>query len=185
MKLRIGGAVLVAAAAMALAGCGGSGGGGQAPSGDALTQYRDCLSHNGVTLPSTRPSGFPTTRPSGFPTARPTDRPTTRPTARPSGQAGAGGFGNGGFGNGFPQGVDASAFAKAQQACASLRPSGQPEFGGNRRQGGDGRNAAYRNCLSEHGVTLQDGQPPASSDPKVAAALQTCAVLKPSPSPTN
>jgi PT repeat len=173
MKLRVGGAVLIAVTALALAGCGGSGDGGPATSSDAQTQYRDCLSRNGVTLPSSRPSGFPT--------VRPTDRPTVRPTARPS--RSSSGFGNGRFGNGFPQGVDASAFAKAQQACASLRPSGQPGFGGNR--GADSRNAAYRNCLSEHGVTLQDGQPPASSDPKVAAALQTCAVLKPSPRPTN
>jgi hypothetical protein len=173
MKLRTGGAVLIATATLALAGCGGSGDGGPATSSVALTQYRDCLSRNGVTLPSTRPSGFPT--------ARPTDRPTVRPTARPS--RSSDGFGDGRFGNGFPQGVDASAFAKAQQACASLRPSGQLGFGGNR--GADSRNAAYRNCLSEHGVTLQEGQPPASSDPKVAAALQTCAVLKPSPRPTN
>jgi len=181
MKLRIGGAVMAVAAVLAVAGCGHStNNAGPASPGDAQTQYRDCLSRNGVTLPSFRP------RPSGFPTVRPTDRPTVRPsgfpTVRPSG-----GFGNGGFGNGnFPQGVNASEFAKAQQACASLRPSGQPGFGnfGDRRPG-DGRNAAYRNCLSEHGVTLQDGQQPDANDPKIAAALKTCEVLKPSPTPTN
>jgi hypothetical protein len=182
MKLRIGGAVVAVAAVLALAGCGhGSDNAASSGSGDAQTQYRDCLSRNGVTLPSF-PAGA---RPSGFPTARPTNRPTTRPTAFPTVRP-SGGFGNRNGGGFFPQGVDASAFAKAQQACASLRPSGQPGFGnfGNRGPGG-GRNAAYRNCLSEHGVTLQDGQEPNASDPKVAEALKTCEVLKPSPTPTN
>ena len=181
MKLRIGGAVVAVAAVLALAGCGhGSDSNAGTPgSNDALTQYRDCLSRNGVTLPSFGP------RPSGFPSSRPTDRPTVRPTAFPTTRP-SGGFGNRNGGGFFPQGVDASAFAKAQQACASLRPSGQPGFGnfGNRRQG-DGRNAAYRNCLMDHGVTLQDGQQPNASDPKVAAALKTCEVLKPSPTPTK
>lgn len=177
MKLRIGGAVVAIAAVLVLAGCNNGSGDQQPASGDAQTQYRDCLSRNGVTLPSFGP------RPSGFPTARPTDRPTVRPSRSP-------GAGNGTGGNRFPQGVDASAFAKAQQACAALRPSGQPgfgNFGGNGRPGGNGngRDAAYRNCLMEHGVTLQDGQQPDAKDPKVAAALKTCEVLKPSPSPTN
>jgi hypothetical protein len=185
MKLRIGGALVAFAAVLALAGCNNGSGDGQAAGGDATQQYRDCLSRNGVTLPSTRATAFPTARP----TNRPTTRPSNFPTVRPSGSAGAGFPGGGG--NRFPQGVDASAFAKAEAACASLRPSGQPgfgTFGGNGgRQGGngDGRNAAYRNCLTEHGVTLQDGRQPDASDPKVAAALKTCEVLKPSPSPTN
>lgn len=180
MKLRIGGAVVAVAAVLALGACGhGSDDSGSA-GGDALTQYRDCLSRNGVTLPSFGP------RRSGFPTVRPTDRPTSRPTAfpRPSGSARAGGFPGRG---GFPQGVDASAFAKAEQACASLRPSNAPGFGtfGGNRGNGQGRNAAYRNCLREHGVTLQDGQQPDATDPKVAAAMKTCEVLRPSPSPAN
>ena len=168
MKLRIGGAVVAVAAVLALAGCNNGSGGGSAAGGDALSQYRDCLSRNGVTLPSFGP------RPSGFPTSRPTSRPSRSPGE---------GFPGG---NRFPQGVDPSTFAKAQQACAALRPSGQPGFGfnGNGRQG-DGRNAAYRNCLMEHGVTLQNGRQPDPSDPKVASALKTCAVLRPSPSPTN
>ncbi len=181
MKLRIGGALMAIAAVLVLAGCSNSPGETPAAAGDAQTQYRDCLSRNGVTVPSfgPRPSGFPTTRRSNFPTVRPSRSPGA-------------GFPSGGNGSGnrFPQGVDASAFAKAQQACAALRPSGQPgfgNFGGNGRPGGngDGRNAAYRNCLREHGVTLQDGQQPDASDPKVAEALKTCEVLKPSPSPTN
>jgi hypothetical protein len=177
MKLRIGGTVLVAVAVLVLGACSDSGEDNSA-SGDGLTAYRNCLASNGVTLPSFagRPSGFPTARPTTFPTARPTGFPTVRPTSRPSGA-------RGGFGN-LP-GVDPTAFAKAQEACASLRPTDQPGFGGNGRQGGDGRQAAYRNCLSEHGVTLQDGQRPNSADPKTAEALKTCEVLKPSPNPTG
>ena len=179
MRLRSGALAAAAAtvAVLALAGCNNSGDAGSA-GGDALTQYRDCLSRNGVTLPSFGP------RASAFPTVRPTVRPSGVPDGvRPSG------FPGGGDGR-FPQGVDASAFAEAQQECASLRPSGQPgfgDFGGDRRQGGDGdgRSAAYRNCLTENGVTLQDGQQPDASDPKVAAALKTCEVLKPSASPSN
>jgi hypothetical protein len=182
MKLRIGGAVVAIAAVLILGGCSKGSGDDPAASGDAQTQYRDCLSRNGVTLPSLGP------RASGFPTTRPTTRPSNFPTVRPSRSPGAGFPGGGG--NRFPQGIDASAFAKAQEACASLRPSGQPgfgDFGGNGRPGGngDGRNAAYRNCLREHGVTLQDGQQPDASDTKVAEALKICEVLKPSPSPTN
>lgn len=183
MKLRVGGALVAMAAVLVLAAC-NNGSDGQAAGGDATQQYRDCLSRNGVTLPSFGP------RASNFPTVRPTNFPTVRPSRSPGqGFPGGGGTGNGG-GNRFPQGVDASAFAKAQEACASLRPSGQPgfgNFGGNGRPGGngDGRNAAYRNCLREHGVTLQDGQQPDLSDAKVAEAVKTCAVLRPSPSPTN
>jgi hypothetical protein len=186
VKLRIGGALVAFAAVLALAGCGNGSAGGAAASGDAQQQYRDCLSRNGVTLPSTRASNFPTTRPTNRPTVRPSNFPTVRPSRSPGAGFPGGGNGTGGR---FPQGVDASAFAKAMEACASLRPSGEPGFGnfGGRPGGGngDGRNAAYRNCLAEHGVTLQDGQQPDASDPKVAAALKTCEVLKPSPSPTN
>jgi hypothetical protein len=68
------------------------------------------------------------------------------------------------------------------QACASLRPTGGP--GGN-----NSAFAAYRNCLSEHGVTLNGG-PVNTADPKYAAALKACAPLRPtgrpqpSPSPS-
>lgn len=52
-------------------------------------------------------------------------------------------------------------------------------------QGGNGTSAAYRNCLSEHGVTFQDGQQLETADAKVAAAVKACEVLKPSASPSN
>ncbi|WP_064741757.1 hypothetical protein [Hamadaea tsunoensis] len=185
MKLRMGSRMGIAAmAAIAavtiagLAGCGGKGDdtGSSSTGTDAASQYRDCLAKNGVTLPSNfargsgRPGGnFPSGRPSGFPSGFPTVRPS-----------GGNGNGGGGFG-GFP-GAQSSEFAKAEQVCASLRPSGQPGFGGNR---GGGANAAYRNCLTEHGVTMNQGQQLNTADPKVVEAMKTCSVLRPSAAPSN
>lgn len=174
--------LMLFATAGAVAACGGSSK-GQASgtpttpaSQNAFAAYTDCLRKNGVTLPSAFPRG---NRPSGRPTNRPTDRPTARPTARPSG----GGFGFG-FGNQPPAGVDAQTWQKAQQACASLRPSG----GAQNRDNGALR--AYRNCLSDHGVTMTGGLGQLdTNDPKVAAALKACEVLRPTafptPSPTS
>jgi hypothetical protein len=180
IKRTLGGSVALAAVALALAACGGSSGDDNSGStaGDAMSAYQKCLSDNGVTLPSggTRPSGG----------ARPSGMPTDRPTVRPSGTAfPGGGGGQGGF---VPQGVDPTKWAQAQEKCSSLRPTGQGGFGGNDQGGpggGNGANAAYRNCLSEHGVTIQDGQPLNTADAKVVAAEKACAVLKPSASPSN
>jgi hypothetical protein len=138
----------------------------------AAMSFQDCLRNGGITLPSNgfgRPDGNasarPTARPSGFPTAR----PSGFPTARPSGGT-RGGFGN--FGDQAPAGVDPQKWQAALQKCASLRPSGNPSRGPR----SDGRDNAYRNCLSEHGVNPLD-----PSDPKLPAAAQACAVLSPSP----
>ena len=173
---------------------GASPGGNQAQ--DGRQAYVDCLRQHGVNLPSMgpgRPSGrpFPSGRPSGrpFPSGRPTSRPSNRPTDRP------GGF-PGGFSGGIPSGVDAQTWQQAQQACESVRPSfgsgngngpGGNGPGGN-GSGGNGRggaNAAFRNCMSEHGVTPGQGQLN-TADPKVAEALKICDVLRvtaaPSPS---
>jgi hypothetical protein len=137
---------------------------------NAFAAYTQCLQKNGVTItrPSARPQFSGGARPSGIP--------------RPSGSAGArgGGFpGGGGFGK--PAGVDDATWQKAQAACASLRPSGGP--GGFRGGGDNGANAAYRNCLQNHGVTMGQGGLN-TADPATAKAIQTCAVLKPSATPT-
>jgi hypothetical protein len=174
---------VVAVVALFAAGCGS--GGATATPQTAPSDYASCLRDNGVNLPqfnnrSGRPTEFPSDRPSG--------RPSVRPDARPSGgaDAGPGGFPGGGggfFGSTAPSGVDQQTWEKAQQACASLRPSGFPQ-GGNRNN--NGATTAYRNCLSDHGVTVSGPVDELDSkDPKVAAALQACAVLRPSARPSN
>jgi hypothetical protein len=106
---------------------------------------------------------------------------------RPSGFGnGNGGFGNGGFGNQAPAGVDPTVFQKAQQACASLRPSGRPQ------QSANPANVAYRNCLADHGVSASTRPDQLNTaDPQVAEAMKVCQPLRPtgrpaaSPSPTG
>jgi hypothetical protein len=159
----------VAGSAAACAGGGSTPAATQPSSGPgaAFQAYMACLRDHGVNMPSRGPR--PTVRPSDFPTVRPTARPSVRPSGR-------GGFG---FGDQPPPGVDADTWNKAQQACASLRPSFGP---GGRRD--NGANAAYRNCLADHGVTMQ-GRPDElnSADPKTAAALKACEALRPSARP--
>lgn len=183
-RSRIGALALLAgtvAALVAACGSGGSSAGGApsaSPSGvqAELAAYVNCLNHNGVaiTLPSGGPGGFGGSgRPTAFP-SRTGERPTDRPTARPSGSAG--GFGRGGgFGGNFlqkPTDVDQATWDKAVTACASVRPS----FGAGTGRGGDnGANAAYENCLRSHGGTASPS----------ADALQACAVLKPTASPSS
>lgn len=154
------------ATAAAVTACGSSpsataGGAAASPAAGqgGMQAYTACLSQHGVTLPSGFPGGN-----------RPTDRPTDRPSGGPRG---------GGFGNQAPAGVDPQAWQQAQQACASLRPTG----GGQNRN--NGANTAYRNCLTDHGVTMSGG--PAgldSNDPKVADAMKACEALRPTARPS-
>jgi hypothetical protein len=173
------------AAATVLTACGGDdGSGGASP---AATDYASCLRANGVTLPSGR--GFPSGRPSGFPSGRPTGTSNgapnggtdgAPPSGRPSGRPG-GGFGGLG-GSQAPAGVDQATWEKAQKACEGLRASAFP--GGGTR-GDNGALTAYRNCLSDHGVTVTGSVDNLdASDPKVAEAVKACAPLRPSGMPT-
>jgi hypothetical protein len=192
--------MLVASGMLLLAAaCGGgdsdSDGNGQTGVNNALTAYAECLSQNGVTLnlPSARGTGMPTTRPSGnFPSGRPTVRrsggpsggPGGGPSGGPSGGPGGGPGGMRGGDLGRPAGVDDATWQKAQEACRSVLPSGGPvggfQSGGPGGGPGGGASTAYRNCLSDHGVTatgrIQDLN---TADPKTAAALQACAALRP------
>ncbi|MGI5246434.1 hypothetical protein [Dactylosporangium sp. CA-139066] len=189
MNKRIGGAALaLAAVAFFAAACGSSDDKAPAAAGAAGgSDYASCLRNNGVDLPQFNASNRPTARPSGFPTARPSRSPGE---PRPSGSGGfrGGGGGPGGFfGTAAPNGVDQQTWEKAQKACESLRPTAFPGggngFGGG--GGGNGRDAAYRNCLTEHGVTVNGSTDQLdTSDAKVAAAVQACAPLKPSPRPS-
>jgi hypothetical protein len=172
---------------------------GQNGGGDsAFAAYISCLNENGVTV--TMPSGGPGggTRPSGAPDGvRPSGGPGGGESGvlpsgwpRPSGSAGqrgGGGFpGGGGFSK--PEGVDDATWQKAQEACASVRPSmgaGRGNGGGGNGNGGGGRgaNAAYENCLKENGVT--DTTNPDTSDATVKKAVETCSVLKPTATATS
>ena len=180
-------ALFVASAAVLLAAaCGGgdsSGGGNGGSSGgdqnNAFAAYTQCLAKNGVTI--TLPSRGPRTGGSrgpgeGYGGTRPSARPSGFP--RPSGSfSGRGGFPGGGMFQ-KPEGVDDATWQKAQAACASVRPS----FGAG-RNGGNGQNAAFQNCLKDHGVTT-DGGTFDPNDAKVKKALETCRVLQPQASPT-
>ncbi|MER7273704.1 hypothetical protein ABT369_04555 [Dactylosporangium sp. NPDC000244] len=192
MNKRIGGAALaLAAVALFAAACGSSDDNTPTAAGaSGGTDYVSCLRNNGVDLGQfNNASGRPTARPSGFPDSRPSGQPRPSGEPRPSGSGGFRGGGPGGgpggfFGSEAPNGVDQQVWEKAQKACASLRPSGFPgggfgNGGGNR---GNGQDAAYRNCLTEHGVTITGSTEQLdTSDAKVAAAVQACAPLKPSP----
>ena len=166
--------LVVASAALlfSVTACGGGSDGTPATGGDnqegggrntAFAAYTECLAKNGVTI--TMPSGGPRVRPSGGPSGMP----------RPSGSARPGGFPGGGFGK--PDGVDDATWEKAQQACASVLPSGRP--GGAGRGNGNGVSPAYRNCLRDNGVTLGEGAAPATGDPAAKKALEACKALAP------
>ncbi|SEK70248.1 hypothetical protein [Streptacidiphilus jiangxiensis] len=162
---------LIGASALLLSACGSSGStnasGTQAsPSssarGAAMQAYRTCLSQHGVNLPTGRPSG------------------------RPSGGYGGGNGGGYGGGGGFGFG-GASAnptMQAAMQACASLRPKGG--FGGGRGGFNSTAMAAFTSCLKDHGVTLPTTgglRALNTTDPKTAAAYNTCKPLLPTRSP--
>jgi hypothetical protein len=169
------------AVAGVLAACGGSTAatpvGASTPTAQASgsSVYIDCLKQHGVTVPTAFPSrSF--TRPTG--------------TARPTGVRRSGGVG--GFGNSSQSPQEQAAV----QACASVRPTnGFGGFGGAGR--GGTQLVAFRNCMTQQGVTIPTTRPttvPTStasgarylnglnpSDPKVAAALKVCDPLLPSP----
>ncbi|MCU7725052.1 hypothetical protein ODJ79_15100 [Actinoplanes sp. KI2] len=184
-------ALFVASAAVLLAAaCGGSSGSSNGGSGDSaggngrnseFAAYTECLKKNGVTI--TLPSRGPRNGASGGPEGGFPDGNGAPPSGlpRPSGSFPAGG--RGGFpGGGMfrkPDGVDDATWQKAQEACASVRPS----FGGGNRNGGNGMNAAYQNCLKQHGVTATDGRLD-TNDATVKKAMETCKVLRPQPSAT-
>ena len=184
-RTRLAGLVLVLISGVALAAACDSADDGTSSAGSG-NAYQDCLAKNGVSLPAGNASGRP--RDGGDPSGMPGgQRPSggmpsgTRPSGmRPSGMwpSGSGGPGGPGGGDRGLPGVDASAFAKANKVCASLRPSGLPG-GGNRNGGGGNGSSAYTNCLTEHGVTVVAGVEPNAADPTVAAAMQTCAPLRP------
>ena len=176
--------------ALGLAACGSSGTTTSSPTtaasaatggagGSDLAAYRTCLSQHGVTLPTG--GGF---GPGGG------ARPTGMPTDMPTGGSPAGSMPGGMPGGVVPSGVDATAYQRAQQACASLRPTGG--FRGGGATFDSSALQAFTSCMKDHGVTATNGpQDLNRSDPKVAAAWKTCSVLlpaatgQPNPAPTT
>jgi hypothetical protein len=103
-----------------------------------------------------------------------------RPTGTSTGTPPAGGFG----GN--------SKASAALQACASLRPAGSG-FGGGAGPGASSTQlAAFRNCMTLHGVTISTkttgGAPSTNSavtsTPKYKSAFAACSSLIPSTAKT-
>jgi hypothetical protein len=178
VRSRVAALVVASAAVLLVAACGGNssgssgdgqnGGNGNGGGNNAFAAYTECLAKNGVTI--TMPSRGPRAGASGFPEG---GRPSGQP--RPSGSRGLGGGFPGGGGFQKPANVDQATWDKAQSACASVRPS----FGGN-RNGGNGMNAAFQNCLKDHGVTASAGNLD-TNDATVKKALETCRVLQQPP----
>jgi hypothetical protein len=175
---RMGGLALLAATTAAiLSGCGGSTAKPAASAtntagASSIQAYVACLNKNGVTI--AQPSGSP----GGG--ARPSRAPGT-------GNVSGGGGGGGGIFNDAsnpPTGVSASAWTAALAACKSLQPTG----GGGGGAGGGGSTAftAYANCLKSHGITTSGGANSLNTtDPKTAAAMKTCAPLRPTGAPSG
>jgi hypothetical protein len=137
----------------------------------AMKAYETCLAKHGVKLPTGR-FGSGGTQPS-----------------IPAGSGGTRSSFPAGSGTGFSN----SKVAKAEKACASLRPKGTFGLGGS---GGGGFSdsaafAAYSSCLKLHGVTLPASYRPSGTvgsssstttlaqSPKMKAALAACAPLLP------
>lgn len=162
------------------------GGGGGAQSFQAWT---DCLTKNGVTVPSL--GSFPGggSLPSGAPPFSIPDGSV--PFSAPDGAPGpAGSFPSGGRGGGLgaiTSIADDPANSVAVAACALLQPS----FGGGAGAGGavnQQADQAYLTCLTSNGVTVPTSGSTSSSvpaatidrnDPAFAAANEKCKVLLP------
>jgi hypothetical protein len=132
----------------------------------AFARYTACLKQNGVTLPSFGAGGPP----GGGDGGGAGSPPTGSAPAPPTGTNRQGRLG----------GLDGAKFQKASAACAKLRPAGmRGGFGGGNPQNSTAF-AAYRNCLTLHGVkatALRQGG--AAQTAKVQNAMAACASLRP------
>jgi len=103
-----------------------------------------------------------------------------RPSGSSTGARRAGGFGG------------SSKTSAAFKACASLRPAGLGPGGGFSAGVGSTQLAAFRNCMTLHGVTIPKKTPGSAptpnssvtSNPKYKAASAACSALLPSPAKT-
>ncbi len=60
------------------------------------------------------------------------------------------------------------------QTSTGTGPAGSAGPAGSGRAGGIASNPAFVACLKKEGVTIAEGQQPDRTDPKIAAAMQTC-----------
>jgi len=127
-----------------------------------MAKYAACLKQNGVTLPSFGAGGG----------------------AGGGGQGGTPPTGTNGQGGAARPGGNPK-FQKAAAACASLRPAGLRAGGFGGRGGGANTAAfaAYRNCLTLHGVKASQlnfgGAGSTKPTAKVQKAMTACASLRP------
>ena len=167
---------LVVAGALTLAACGGGSGsatttdtadsnGSTTPAANAantaeVAKYTACLEKNGVTLPTRGADGPPG---EGGPPPDGEAPPSTDGGTPPA-----------------PPGGNNAKFAKAQKACASLRPAGA-RMGGPGTGANSAEFAAFRNCLTLNGVKASEAgaAPGATQTAKVKKAMAACASLRP------
>ncbi|MET0189028.1 MAG: hypothetical protein ABW212_08530 [Pseudonocardia sediminis] len=111
-----------AEAGTSTSGASGTAGGTAAPGGTANEALMTCLQENGVPAPPSGGGGAGGTPPSGEAPADGSTPPSGAPAA--GGQAAGGQAADGRAGTGqAPPGVDATVWAKAQEACASVAAS--------------------------------------------------------------
>jgi hypothetical protein len=174
--LAAGSAALLMTAACGGSGSGQAGGASPAPGNraSAFAAYASCLRNQGINVPDNLPTGRPSGQPRPFRSGRPSGTPSPGASGRPGGSVGR-----------FrPAGVDDATWQKAQDACRSVMPTGGSGRRGQRSAqpgGGQGMNAAYANCLADHGI--QAAAALQTADPKVVAALAACKAISPAPAP--
>jgi len=134
---------------------------------DQRAKFSACLAKQGIKLPSQAPGTGGFNRPSGAPGAGGVMSARPRPTGSRAPFT--------------PTGVDPQKFQKAIQACG-----GSGFAGGLSGAGRGGQNStafqAFSSCLKDHGVKSSPTTGVTGlnqKDPKVAAALKTCAPLMP------
>jgi hypothetical protein len=127
----------------------GGGAGGSSGAGSAqLTEYRDCLQEHGV-------SGFGGGPGQGQP-----------PASAGDGQPGGGAQ---------LSDEERAKLEAAMEACRSLAPEGLGQPGGGSPGAGAAGNSEYRQCMSEHGVTL--GQQGSGGAEAFRKATEACGSL--------
>lgn len=151
----------------------------EAAGGDTFAAFAACMRERGVDLPAEARGGQAANHGAGDAGGPADDGATGQEDATAGGEEGDDGGGPahaGGNDAPLPPGVDRATYDAARQACESKLPA---------RNRGDANGSAYRaylSCLRDNGLsvpTTEPGRRPSidRSDPKFAAADETCSVL--------